>query len=226
MGHSANAFSSWFFHEMRLRLAAAQQLVSRFFMTDRVERSGLQVDAGLATFIEQDVLSPLGIEQGQFWAGFAAICNEFVPRNRALLAKRDAIQEKIDAWHLGRAGQPHDPAAYRAFLQEIGYLVPEPGDFAIGTRNVDAEIATMAGPQLVVPVLNERFALNAANARWGSLYDAFYGTDTLDAAPARPGMTLIVARRSSPAPRLSSIRQCRWPLAAGPIWPMLKAGSR
>ncbi|MFA7595768.1 MAG: malate synthase G [Novosphingobium sp.] len=156
-------------------------------MTDRVERSGLQVDAGLAAFIEQDVLSPLGIEQGQFWAGFAALCNDFVPRNRALLAKRDAIQEKIDAWHGARAGQPHDPAAYRAFLEEIGYLVPEPGDFAIGTRNVDAEIATMAGPQLVVPVLNERFALNAANARWGSLYDAFYGTDTLDAPPARPG---------------------------------------
>ncbi len=156
-------------------------------MTDRVERSGLQVDAGLAAFIEQDVLSPLGIEQGQFWAGFAALCNDFVPRNRALLAKRDVIQEKIDAWHAGRAGQPHDPAAYRAFLEEIGYLVPEPGDFAIGTQKVDAEIATMAGPQLVVPVLNERFALNAANARWGSLYDAFYGTDTLDAAPARPG---------------------------------------
>jgi malate synthase len=156
-------------------------------MTDRVERSGLQVDAGLAAFIEQDVIAPLGIEPEGFWAGFAALCNDFVPRNRALLAKRDAIQEKIDAWHAGRAGQAHDPAAYRAFLEEIGYLVAEPGDFTIGTQNVDAEIATMAGPQLVVPVLNERFALNAANARWGSLYDAFYGTDALDAPAARPG---------------------------------------
>ena len=156
-------------------------------MTDRVERAGLQVEAGLAQFIESQVLAPLGMNAAAFWNGFAGICATFVLRNRELLAKRDAIQAKIDAWHGERAGQPHDPAAYRAFLEEIGYLVPEPGDFTIGTANVDAEIATMAGPQLVVPVLNERFALNAANARWGSLYDAFYGTDALYAPPARPG---------------------------------------
>jgi len=156
-------------------------------MNDRVERAGLRVEAGLAQFVESQVIAPLGMDASAFWQGFADICATFVPRNRELLARRDAIQAKIDAWHGERAGQPHDAAAYKAFLSDIGYLVPEPGDFTIATQNVDSEIATMAGPQLVVPVLNERFALNAANARWGSLYDAFYGTDALDAPPARPG---------------------------------------
>ncbi|MCB2051057.1 MAG: malate synthase G, partial [Novosphingobium sp.] len=156
-------------------------------MTDRVARAGLQVEAGLARFIDNSVLAPLGMNADSFWTGFAAICDKFVPRNRELLAKRDAIQAQMDAWHKERAGQPHDAEAYKAFLTEIGYLVPEPGDFAVGTQNVDPEIATMAGPQLVVPVLNDRFALNAANARWGSLYDAFYGTDALDAPAAKPG---------------------------------------
>jgi malate synthase len=156
-------------------------------MSERVERAGLKVDGNLASFIEQDVLSPLGIGADGFWQGFATLCGDLAPRNRAVLAKRDALQEKIDAWHVARAGQPIAPDAYRAFLAEIGYLVPEPEAFTIGTQNVDAEIAAMAGPQLVVPVLNDRFALNAANARWGSLYDALYGTDALDAPPARPG---------------------------------------
>ncbi len=153
----------------------------------RVERSGLNIDAKLSAFVEGEVLAPLGQDVGAFWAGFAALLERMAPVNRALLAKRDDLQAKIDAWHMARAGKPLDAAEYRAFLSEIGYLVPEPGAFTIGTGNVDAEIATMAGPQLVVPVLNARFLLNAANARWGSLYDAFYGTDALDAAPARPG---------------------------------------
>jgi len=156
-------------------------------MSERVERAGLQVDAALAGFVEAEVLAPLGKDSASFWSGFAALLDRFVPVNRALLAKRDALQAQIDAWYLARAGKPIDMAEYTAFLGEIGYLVPEPAPFAIGTRNVDPEIATMAGPQLVVPVLNARFLLNAANARWGSLYDAYYGTDALDAAPARPG---------------------------------------
>ncbi|MFN5822382.1 MAG: malate synthase G, partial [Novosphingobium sp.] len=156
-------------------------------MSDRVEKSGLQVDAALAAFIENEVVSPLGQDLGQFWAGFAALVERFVPVNRALLAKRDDLQATIDAWHAARAGQPINGGEYQAFLREIGYLVPEPAPFQVGTQSVDPEIATMAGPQLVVPVLNARFLLNAANARWGSLYDAYYGTDALDAAPARPG---------------------------------------
>ena len=156
-------------------------------MTDRVERSGLKVDAGLAQFIEGDVLAPLGQDAGAFWQGFAALVNSFAPRNRELLARRDSLQAQIDEWHQARAGKPLDPDEYRAFLTGIGYLVPEPGDFDVTTENVDREIAKMAGPQLVVPVLNARFLLNAANARWGSLYDAYYGTDALDAPPARPG---------------------------------------
>ncbi|MBU7580572.1 MAG: malate synthase G [Porphyrobacter sp.] len=156
-------------------------------MTDMTNRAGVSIDLPLATFLESEVLAPLGRDVDAFWQGFAALLAEFAPRNRALLAKRDSLQAQIDAWHTERAGKPHDAAAYKAFLTEIGYLVPEPADFQIGTQNVDPEIATMAGPQLVVPILNARFLLNAANARWGSLYDAFYGTDALDAPPAKPG---------------------------------------
>ena len=152
-------------------------------MTDTIQCSGLTVDSQLAAFLEAEVLAPLGRDPAAFWSGFAALLEQFVPRNRALLVKRDLLQAQIDAWHLERRGQPHDPVAYRAFLEEIGYLVPEPEAFTIGTQNVDPEIAVMAGPQLVVPSLNERFVLNAANARWGSLYDAWYGTDALPHAP-------------------------------------------
>jgi malate synthase len=156
-------------------------------MTDFLDRSGLSVDSRLADFIEVRALPGTGLDAGKFWADFAALLGKFAPENAALLAKRENLQAKIDAWHTARAGQAHDAAAYQAFLREIGYLVPEPAPFAVGTQNVDPEIATMAGPQLVVPALNARFALNAANARWGSLYDALYGTDALDAPPAQPG---------------------------------------
>ncbi|MFM5948948.1 MAG: malate synthase G, partial [Novosphingobium sp.] len=156
-------------------------------MSDRVEKSGLKVDAALAAFVEREVLAPLGRDTAQFWSGFAALLDRFVPVNRALLAKRDELQAQIDAWHTARDGKPLDSEEYQTFLREIGYLVPEPAPFQIGTQNVDAEIATMAGPQLVVPVLNARFLLNAANARWGSLYDALYGTDALDAPAAKAG---------------------------------------
>ncbi|MEP0560953.1 MAG: malate synthase G, partial [Qipengyuania citrea] len=156
-------------------------------MTEFVTRAGIEADPQLAAFIETDVLRPLGRDVDAFWKGFADLLGRFGPRNANLLAKREDLQAKIDAWHTERAGQPHEADAYRTFLEDIGYLVPEPGEFTIGTENVDPEIATMAGPQLVVPILNARFLLNAANARWGSLYDALYGTDALDAPAARPG---------------------------------------
>ncbi len=153
-------------------------------MTDTTTRAGLTIDRKLAEFLENDVLAQLGRDADSFWSGFAALLARFAPRNRQLLDKRESLQSQIDSWHRQFKGQPHDAAAYRNFLEEIGYLVPEPGDFTIGTQNVDPEIATMAGPQLVVPILNARFLLNAANARWGSLYDALYGTDALPDAPA------------------------------------------
>ncbi len=156
-------------------------------MSDYVMRAGLQVNEALAQFIERDVLAPLARDAERFWQGFADLLAAFTPRNRALLEKREDLQRQIDGWHRERRGKPIDGQEYRGFLKEIGYLVTEPGNFTIGTKSVDPEIATMAGPQLVVPVLNARFLLNAANARWGSLYDAFYGTDALPDAPAADG---------------------------------------
>ncbi len=156
-------------------------------MTDRIEKSGLQVDAALAQFVDDEVLSPLGRDVPAFWQNLSDLLGAFVPQNRALLARRDTLQAEIDAWHVARAGKPIDMGEYKAFLAEIGYLTPEPAPFEVTTQNVDREIAAMAGPQLVVPMLNARFLLNAANARWGSLYDAYYGTDVLDAPAAQPG---------------------------------------
>ncbi len=156
-------------------------------MTDFHDRHGLSVDSRLISFIEDKALPGTGLDADRFWSDFADLLAKFAPENAALLAKREDLQAQIDAWHQARAGQVHDAAAYQDFLREIGYLVPEPAPFRVGTADVDPEIATMAGPQLVVPALNARFALNAANARWGSLYDAFYGTDALDAPPAKPG---------------------------------------
>jgi malate synthase len=155
-------------------------------MASFVDRAGLSVAAELADFIEQKALPGTGIDPSAFWQGAAKLFATFAPENKALLAKRDDIQAKLDAWHSERRGKPIDQAEYQAFLREIGYLVPEPAPFTITTENVDDEVATMAGAQLVVPVLNDRFALNAANARWGSLYDALYGTDALPGS-AKPG---------------------------------------
>jgi malate synthase len=183
-------------------------------MTDMIPRAGIAIDARLATFLETEVLGPLGRDVNAFWQGFAALLAEFAPRNAALLAKREDLQAQIDEWHVARAGKPHDAAAYKAFLTEIGYLVPEPADFQIGTQNVDPEIATMAGPQLVVPILNARFLLNAANARWGSLYDALYGTDALDAPPARPG-GYDEARGAAVIARGRQFLDSAFPLASG-----------
>ena len=146
-------------------------------------RAGLQVASELAAFIEDEALHGTGIGADAFWSGTAALFDRFTPRNRDLLKARDRLQAALDEWHAARRGRPHDPAATEAYLRTIGYLVPEPGPFTIGTERVDPEIATTAGPQLVVPSLNARFVLNAANARWGSLYDALYGTDALGDLP-------------------------------------------
>jgi malate synthase len=156
-------------------------------MTEYREISGLKIASVLADFIENKALTGTGIAADHLWQGLAELLTRFVPQNRSLLAQRDALQAQMDAWHTANPGPISDMPAYQEFLRDIGYLVPEPAPFAIGTQNVDPEIATMAGPQLVVPSLNDRFVLNAANARWGSLYDALYGTDALDAPPATPG---------------------------------------
>ena len=157
-------------------------------MVDYLERAGLRVAREVTEFIESRVLPGTGIDIDKFWSGAAQIFSDFMPRNQALLEAREDLQQKIDDWHNERRGTAHDAGAYQDFLTSIGYLAPEPPDFKIGTRNVDAELSQLAGPQLVVPVLNARYALNAANARWGSLYDAFYGTDAIPfGADEKPG---------------------------------------
>ncbi|MGW5379971.1 malate synthase G [Nocardia sp. NPDC003999] len=151
-------------------------------MTERIQVGGLQVARVLHEFVENEALPGSGVDSAAFWAGAEQVINDLAPRNRALLAERDEIQGKVDAWHAEHPGANYDKAAYKNFLTDIGYLRPAPADFQITTQNVDEEIAATAGPQLVVPVMNARFAINAANARWGSLYDALYGTDAISEA--------------------------------------------
>ncbi len=148
-------------------------------MTQCIDTHGLQVDSDLYAFITHSAIPGTGVDADSFWAEFSAIVDDLTAENRALLDKRDSLQAQIDAWHRSHRGETHDPAAYRAFLSQIGYLVEEGPDFSVSTVGVDDEITTIAGPQLVVPVNNARYALNAANARWCSLYDALYGTDVL-----------------------------------------------
>ncbi|WP_406870643.1 malate synthase G [Thioclava sp. 'Guangxiensis'] len=156
-------------------------------MVERIERAGLQVARELAEFIEGRALPQSGVAPARFWAGMSVLMAEFAPKNRDLLETREKMQSRLDAWHLERRGQPHDAAAYKAYLEEIGYLLPEGEDFTVETPATDPEFAQICGPQLVVPIMNARYALNAANARWGSLYDAYYGTDALGDLPAGKG---------------------------------------
>ncbi|SER92079.1 malate synthase G [Halopseudomonas bauzanensis] len=159
-------------------------------MTQRKDIQGLQIDTALHQFIEQQALPGTGVDAAAFWAGFSELVHDLAPKNRALLAERDRLQTELDQWHSANPGPIRDMAAYREFLTSIGYLKPVPADFRITTANTDIEITQQAGPQLVVPVMNGRYALNAANARWGSLYDALYGTDAIaedDGAERGPG---------------------------------------
>lgn len=156
-------------------------------MIERVEKHGLAVDKILAEFIDAQGLPGTGVAPDAFWAGFSAMVHDLGPKNRDLLDIRADIQAKIDAWHIARRGQAHDADAYRAFLEGIGYLRVEGDDFVIETENVDPEIAKIPGPQLVVPITNARYALNAANGRWGSLFDVLYGTDAMGSLPNAPG---------------------------------------
>ena len=181
-------------------------------MDQMIDKSGLGVAAALAAFVDHDVLAGTGLSAESFWAGTAAIFARFALENRSLLATRDALQAKLDAWHRANPGTP-DPTAYEAYLREIGYLVAEPAPFTIDPHHVDDEIARMAGPQLVVPVLNARFLLNAANARWGSLYDALYGTDAIPGAAAVKGYDPV--RGAAVIARAKAFLDEAVPLASG-----------
>jgi malate synthase len=156
-------------------------------MMTRTDRAGLNVDTALAEFLETKALSGTGVNKDVFWSGFSDLVHEFGPANRELLSKRKELKTKIDDWHRAHKGAEIDHNAYKGFLLEIGYIIPEGDDFEIDTANVDPEFSSIAGPQLVVPVTNARYALNAANARWGSLYDALYGTDALGDSPVAGG---------------------------------------
>ena len=156
-------------------------------MSGRIEKNGLSIDEKLVTFIESEAIPGTGVDTQNFWQGFAEIVEKLGPKNKTLLQKREDIQSKIDEYHITHRGQDIDIEDYKSFLYDIGYLVPEGENFKIDTSNVDEEIADLCGPQLVVPIMNARYALNAANARWGSLYDAFYGTDAMGDLPPNGG---------------------------------------
>ncbi|MEJ7931587.1 malate synthase G [Ramlibacter sp. AN1015] len=209
-------------------------------MNQRITRHGLQIDAALARFIDEQVLPGTGVEAAAFWKGFDALVHELAPQNAALLAEREHLQQALDTWHQAHPGPVRDLPAYRAFLEGIGYLVPQPAGTRATTDNVDAELALQAGPQLVVPILNARYALNAANARWGSLYDALYGTDAIpesDGADRGPGYNeqrgarvIAYARRvldrAAPLAQGSHADATGYAIEGGQLAVSLKGGTR
>ncbi|PLZ03596.1 malate synthase G [Burkholderia sp. WAC0059] len=185
-------------------------------MNQMISRGGLQVAAILEQFVEKEALPGTGVDSAAFWSGFGALVHELAPKNRALLAERDRLQKELDGWHRAHPGPVRDLRAYRAFLESIGYIVPVPAQVKATTPNVDSEIAEQAGPQLVVPLSNARYALNAANARWGSLYDALYGTDAIpDADGAERGKGFNPVRGARVIARARAFLDQAAPLAGG-----------
>eukprot|EP01041_Mallomonas_annulata_P016087 gene16087-33780_t len=207
-------------------------------MTDRTTAHRLHVATELHQFIEDKVLPGTGVKSAAFWKGFDRLVADLAPKNIALLAERDRLQTALDTWHQANPGPIANMPVYRAFLEKIGYLVPQPAKARITTRNVDAELAVQAGPQLVVPVLNARYALNAANARWGSLYDALYGTDALPETggaekgkgynPVRGAKVIEYARhvldRTAPLKKGSHVDSTGYAVVKGELIVTLKGG--
>lgn len=208
-------------------------------MTQMTKASGLQVAANLFQFVEQEALPGTGVDSKAFWSGFDALVHDLAPKNRALLAERDRLQSELDQWHRAHPGPVRDLPAYRSFLESIGYIVPVPASVNATTDHVDREIAEQAGPQLVVPLSNQRYALNAANARWGSLYDALYGTDAIPETggaekqkafnPVRGAAVIAYARKfldeAAPLANGSHVDATRYSVEGGKLVVTLKSGS-